>query len=306
MLGVVTLLGGVLGPAQLVPDGTRAEVFQRIYEVFLLLGTVVGVVVIAYMLYKAYKYRESAEHGAEEGRPELGELPSGGGGGRKLFLSFTLSAIIVLSLISWTYFTLLYVENPEPAGDADPITVEVIGHQFYWEFVYPNGHSTQGELVVPEDRRIRLEVTATDVFHNFGVPELRAKADAIPGQQTDTWMIAEETGTYQANCYELCGAGHSHMTGTVRVVTAEEFETWYANTTNESANATANESSNESVTAAATLARPDAGSVTPTATAPRDARLADPDAQFADPVRRAGFGTPRAAVASTASGGEPA
>ncbi|NHN41369.1 cytochrome c oxidase subunit II [Halorubellus sp. JP-L1] len=245
MVPLVTLLVGVLVPGQIVPEGSRSVVFQQIYGVFLVLGTIVGIVVTVYMVWKAWKYRASADHGDDENRPELGELPSGGGGGRKLFLSFSLSAIIVVSLISWTYFTLLYVENPEPIQDEEPMTVEVIGHQFYWEFVYPNGHTTQDQLVIPEDRRIRLEVTSADVFHNFGIPELRAKADAIPGQQTSTWFLAEDTGTYQANCYELCGQGHSHMSGTVRVLTQSEFETWYANTTNESANATANESGND-------------------------------------------------------------
>lgn len=251
MVTVVSLLGGLLGPAQLVPEGSRTVVFQRIYEVFLVLGTIVGVVVIAYMLVKAYRYRESAAKGSEEDRPELGELPTGGGGGRKLFLSFSLSAIIVVSLISWTYFTLLYVENPDPVEGEEPMEIEVTGHQFFWEFEYPNGHTTQGELVVPEDREIRLVVTASDVFHNFGIPELRAKTDAIPGQETETWFLAEETGTYQANCYELCGNGHSHMTATVQVVEQDEFQSWYANTSadgsSESVESVSNDTDDEAV-----------------------------------------------------------
>jgi cytochrome c oxidase subunit 2 len=216
-----------------VPEGTRSNVFNEIYTVFLVLGTVVGVVVIAYMLHKAYKYRASA--GAEADaidRPELGELPEGSGGGRKLFVSFTLSAIIVISLITWTYFTLLYVEDPDTADPEDTMEVEVVAHQFYWEFVYPNGHSERGTLRVPEDTRINLRVTSGDVFHNFGVPELRAKADAIPGQTTTTWFMAKETGRYTANCYELCGNGHSYMDGTVVVMEAGEFQNWYASTNN--------------------------------------------------------------------------
>jgi len=227
MAPFVNLLAELFVPGQIVPEGSRSVVFQQIYGVFLVLGTIVGIVVTVYMVWKAWKYRAGAEHGDDDGRPELGELPSGGGGGRKLFLSFSLSAVIVVSLISWTYFTLLYVENPEPVQDEEPMTVEVTGHQFFWEFVYPNGHSTQGELVVPEDRRIRLEVTSADVFHNFGIPELRAKADAIPGQRTSTWFLAEETGTYQANCYELCGRGHSDMNAQVVIMENGEFYDWY-------------------------------------------------------------------------------
>lgn len=228
----VALQGG------LVPRGTRVEVFQRIYDVFLLLGIVVGVVVIGYMLWNAYRYREGGAH-AEAGdgdRPQLGEVPTGGGKGGKLFLSFALSAVIVISLVLWTYGTLLFVEaSPGPDGpsaEGDPVEVTVIGHQYYWEFVYPNGYSTRGSGVmrVPADREIELRVTSADVFHNFGIPEQKVKSDAIPGQETTTWFIADETGNYTANCYELCGSGHSYMTGTVMVMEPDEYEAWYANT----------------------------------------------------------------------------
>jgi cytochrome c oxidase subunit 2 len=288
MVTFANVLWGVVVPAQLVPEGSRADVFDQIYTVFLALGTIVGVVVIAYMLWKAWKYRAAADHGDDADRPELGELPSGGGGGRKLFLSFSLSAIVVVSLISWTYFTLLYVEDPSPPeveGD-EPMTIRVIGHQFYWEFVYPNGYSTNDELVVPEDRRVRIVVTASDVFHNFGIPELRAKTDAIPGQETETWFLADDTGTYQANCYELCGSGHSHMSATVQVVSQSEFETWYANTTNSSANASANETGTESIEA---TAGPNAAAST---VGPSPASATAPTPKAADATRVAP--TPRA------------
>lgn len=240
MVSLSTLALRSLEPLQVVPTGTRSAVFQQIYWVFLVLGTLVGVVVVAYMLYKAYKYRAAAWEGdGDADRPQLGEIPSGSGGGRKLFLSFSLSAIIVISLITWTYFTLLYVENPEPVQGNEELTVKVVGHQFFWEFVYPNGESVKDTLRVPEDTRIRLVVTSADVFHNFGIPELRAKADAIPGETTETWFIAEETGEYQANCYELCGAGHSYMSATVKVMEEDEYQNWYEGTTNESANSSA-------------------------------------------------------------------
>lgn len=235
---VLLRVGSVLTPV--VPEGTRSNVFQEIYSVFLILGTLVGIVVVAYMLHKAYKYRASASKDTGDiERPELGEIPEGSGGGRKLFVSFTLSAIIVISLITWTYFTLLYVESPDTAEPQETMEIEVVGHQFYWEFVYPNGHTTKGTLRVPADTRINLKVTSADVFHNFGIPELRAKADAIPGETTTTWFLAKETGTYDAHCYELCGQGHSYMDGTVRVMEPGAFEKWYAQTSNNSSSSSA-------------------------------------------------------------------
>lgn len=217
----------------IVPRGTMVEVFQEIYVVFLALGTLVGIVVIGYMCHLAYQYRDTGEREGDEDevdRPTLGELPAGGGGGRKLFLSLALSAIIVISLIAWTYGTLLYVEGAPAEGQGD-LEVQVTGYQFGWEFEYPNGHTTDGVLRVPQGERIDLTVTSRDVWHNFGIPRFEVKSDAIPGQTTDSWFVGSEIGTFQAVCYELCGAGHSAMNADVIVMKPDAFNRWYANTT---------------------------------------------------------------------------
>jgi cytochrome c oxidase subunit 2 len=221
----------VVAQTGLVPRGTREFVFRRIFTVFLVLGTLVGVVVISYMLYNAYKYRADADHGDDGAdRPTLGELPEGGGGGKKLFTSFALSTVIVVSLIAWTYGTLLFVESGPPAAEGEAVEVEVEGYQFGWRFTYANGHTTNGVMRVPRDRAVRLRVTSADVFHNFGIPAWKVKSDAIPGQTTDTWFEADETGNYTAQCYELCGSGHSYMTATVVVMEPDDYRTWYEST----------------------------------------------------------------------------
>jgi len=232
--------GPVVGDTVLAgTSGIRApaEVFNSIFVVFLGLGTLVGVVVISYTLYNAYKYRhrEDEDPAPELDRPELGELPESGGKGKKLFLSFGISALIVLSLVIWTYASLLYVEGaPTEAqqNGVDVLDIEVDGFRFGWQFTYPNGAQTS-ELRVPANRMVNLSVTSQDVFHNFGIPELRVKSDAIPGQTTNTWFVAEETGTYTANCYEICGEGHSGMDAKVHVMEPEAFQEWYANTEGE-------------------------------------------------------------------------
>lgn len=230
-------LGGVTGLQQLVaaagglvPRGSRELVFNTIFEVFLALGTLVGIVVVGYMMWNLYKYRDHDDRDDHpDDAPQLGEIPQGGGGGRKLFLSFALSAIIVVTLITWTYFTLLYVEGGAAAQSEDALTIEVEGYQFGWQFTYPNG-TTTGTLRVPEDRPVRIVVTSRDVFHNFGIPAFHVKADAIPGQTTDTWFIPDEEGEYLAKCYELCGEGHSYMTAQVIVMSPDEYQNWYEST----------------------------------------------------------------------------
>jgi len=218
----------------LIPAGSRAVVFEIIFVAFLALGTLVGIVVISYMLWNAYKFRATdGEDKYAYERPEMGEVPQGGGKGRKLFLSFGLSALIVVSLIFWTYGAVLYVEQPvqevsEDTNTGEPVEIRVIGYQFGWDYEYTGYDAESNTMVVPKDRPIALTVTSRDVWHNFGIPEFRVKSDAIPGETTQSWFIAEETGEYEAKCYELCGGGHSAMVETVRVVDEEEWEQWKA------------------------------------------------------------------------------
>lgn len=254
---------------------TRVDVFDEVFLVFLGLGTIVGIVVIAYLLQKAYKYREANGTDDEDvSRPTLGELPRGSDkGGRKLFLSFIISAVIVVSLIAWTYGLLLYVEGGYAQEyDDDAVDVHVSGRSFLWVFTYQDDDRlpanevenlidehgeeavlqalreddleslksnvqrdlvVRGNLRVPVDHPVELEVTAptSDVWHNFGITELRVKADAIPGETTETWFVAEEEtpedDPHLAECFELCGTGHGAMVADVHVDSQTEFEQWY-------------------------------------------------------------------------------
>ncbi|SFK78194.1 cytochrome c oxidase subunit 2 [Halogranum rubrum] len=248
-MGVVTgveTAGVPLHSQGLLPSGSRIAVFSEIFTVFLVLGTFVGVLVIGYMLYNAYRYRDGDHRTDDADRPVLGELPGDSGGGRKLLFSFSLSAIVVVSLIVWTYGALLDVESVSAqSADADNgVDVRVEGYQFGWRFVYLNGYQSN-ELRVPADTTVRLSVTSDDVFHNFGIPALRVKMDAIPGQTTETWFVADDPGTYQANCYELCGAGHSFMNAPVVVMEPDEYDAWYGSTTAANESSSANESSDD-------------------------------------------------------------
>lgn len=217
---------------------TQAEVFSEIFFVFLVIGTIVGVVVVVYTLYHVYKYRDTGEGSEGFNPPQLGELPTGQDSdkSKKLFMSFGLSAVIVISVVVYSYTLLLYVESGpaseiETEGDAN-MEIQVSGFRFGWEFIYPNGQSEFNTMRVPagEDQVIRLQVTSTDVWHNFGSSELRIKADAIPGETEQEWFIADEPGTYTVECYELCGAAHSQMTGEIIVMQPDEFNEWYEGT----------------------------------------------------------------------------
>jgi cytochrome c oxidase, subunit II len=225
----------LLSPLQVTSNdwAAQSEVFEQIFFVFLTLGTLVGVVVVSYTLYNVWKYRDTGDHpdGSTFDPPRLGELPTGqqSGKGKKLFLSFGLSAVVVISLVVYSYGLLLYVEQGPTEEVETEIEVEVVGHQYFWEFIYPNGESTSDQLVVPANTRVELKVTSNDVWHNFGAPDLRIKSDAIPGEYSHTWFAVEEPGEYMINCYELCGAGHSGMKGTLTVMEEGEYKSWHQN-----------------------------------------------------------------------------
>ncbi len=208
---------------------TRVDVFEDIFMIFLVLGTIVGVIVVAYTLYNAYKYRDTGEP-ADEDAPTLGELPTGGQGGKKLFLSFALSAVVVISLVAYAYVLLLYVETG-PEGEnpgEDAIEIDVEGWAFDWDFHYEDGVETTGTMYVPAGETVWINVTSDDVWHSFGISDQRVKADAIPGEYDQTWFVAEEPGEYEdaIECFELCGSGHSGMTADLVVLEPEEYEEW--------------------------------------------------------------------------------
>ncbi|WP_435093757.1 cytochrome c oxidase subunit II [Halorubrum sp. N11] len=223
----------------------QAEVFDEIFFVFLALGTLVGTIVVAYTLWNVYKYRDDGSEPKEDfDAPVVGELPTGQGGpkAKKLFLSFGLSAIVVISLVVYAYGILLYVEDG-PDSDGDNIEILVEGYQYGWDYTYSNGHTETREMIVPADTRIDLTVTSRDVWHNFGSSDLRIKSDAIPGDTNTNWFsVSSEKvqaqggeATFRVECFELCGAGHSAMESKITVIPQDEWETWYEGTEGENA-----------------------------------------------------------------------
>ena len=83
-------------------------------------------------------------------------------------------------------------------------------------------------LVIPVGTKVRFLLTAADVIHSWWVPEFAVKKDAVPGFINESWVIAEEEGTYRGQCTELCGQDHGFMPVVVEVVSREEFDAWYS------------------------------------------------------------------------------
>jgi cytochrome c oxidase subunit II len=119
--------------------------------------------------------------------------------------------IIPAIIISYVAFisgeALLVIDNPPE----DAMRIQVIGHQWFWEFQYPDGNISIDELWIEEGQTVVFEVTSDDVIHSFFIPDFNVKMDALPNEVTKIWFNAREAGTYDIFCAEFCGEAHHEM-----------------------------------------------------------------------------------------------
>lgn len=118
--------------------------------------------------------------------------------------------------------------SPEFSNNSADLVVDVSGMQYAWLFNYPDSDIMTGELHIPVNRDVQLNISSRDVIHSFWVPQFRLKQDAIPGEQTELRFVATRPGTYPIVCAELCGSYHGGMRAQVIVHPEDEFEQWLA------------------------------------------------------------------------------
>jgi cytochrome c oxidase subunit 2 len=114
----------------------------------------------------------------------------------------------------------------DETGENPPLVVDVKAIQYAWIFTYPETGIISGELHLPKDRPVRLNMTAGDVIHAFWVPQLRLKQDVIPGRETVLAFTANREGSYPVICAELCGSYHGGMKAMLYVENEETFAQW--------------------------------------------------------------------------------
>lgn len=113
-------------------------------------------------------------------------------------------------------------------GGVNPaLNVTVVGHQFFWEYKYPQYgiDISNATLVVPAHEVVNLDLTSVDVIHGFFVPALGIQEDALPGRLTNLWFNAEP-GYYKGQCTQLCGVNHAQMFIEVQALPPAQFAQW--------------------------------------------------------------------------------
>jgi cytochrome c oxidase subunit 2 len=143
----------------------------------------------------------------------------------RLELVWTAIPALAMVILSGPTFTTLKYMETVPKSD---LTVEIIGHQWFWEYRYPqHGVVFANEpLVIPQGKIVAADVTSIDVVHSWFVAQFGVKMDANPGRVNHTWFQVERTGEFKGQCAELCGVLHGDMGIVVNVVTPEEFDRW--------------------------------------------------------------------------------
>ena len=205
--------------------GPVAEKQLLLFNVLLWVMVAVFVLVEGALLYAAIKFRR---------RPGQG-LPKQVHGNTPLEITWTVvPTILILALGVWSVFTLFELENPPAAAAADALDVTVTGHQWWWEFEYPDADgngtfiTTANELRIPVGRAIVLSLQSDDVLHSFWIPKLAGKVDVIPTRNNRMWFQGDETGTFYGQCAEFCGIAHAQMKFLVQVLSQEEYDAWVA------------------------------------------------------------------------------
>ncbi|GAB4364938.1 MAG: hypothetical protein Kow00114_21860 [Kiloniellaceae bacterium] len=246
-LGAAVFGAGFLSSAIAAPQNYEINlqpavtpVMERIHsfhEILVWIIVLITLFVLALLLWVMFRFNEKRN-----------PTPSKTTHNVTLELAWTVIPVLILIGIAFPSFRLLYFADR--VEDAD-ITIKAIGRQWYWSYEYPDhGNFTfdsfmvadadlqpgqprlltaDNALVLPVDTNIRILVTASDVLHNFAMPQFGLKTDAVPGRINETWTYvpAEYAGqTFYGQCSELCGTGHAFMPIMIHMVSKEDFAAW--------------------------------------------------------------------------------
>ncbi len=201
------------------PKGIIAERQKDLHVLILSVAAVVFVFVEALLLYIVLRYRHKG------GSPTI---PPQTHGNTRLEIAWTIAPALILLVIMVPTLRDIF-DNAEPPVGSNPMPVTATGHQWWWEFEYPElGVVTANELHMPVGRVVNFSLESTDVIHSFWVPKIGGKRDNIPGRTNELWLRGDVPGEYNGQCAELCGASHALMRFTVIVEPQAEFDAWVA------------------------------------------------------------------------------
>jgi len=204
-------LGGIFNPSS-----PEMEVMAGLTYYVIAISIVILAIIVVAVTYILIRYRKGSKDSSEPYQ-NFGDL--------RLEIVWTIIPIAIVAVLFQLTCSTMRAVDP-PIGDHEPDIV-VIGHQWWWEFYYPkSGVITANEVHIPVGKNLLLRVESIDVIHDFWIPELARKIDAIPGHTNYIWLSASESGVYLGACAEFCGTQHANMRIRLVAQTEEEFNEW--------------------------------------------------------------------------------
>jgi cytochrome c oxidase subunit 2 len=212
--------GGLAPPAPASPNESN---IRDIYWLILAITGGIFLLVEVTLVLFLVRYRSRGRDRRIEGPQVVGHT--------KLELAWTAGPVLILAAIaSFVFYKVSGINNtsgiPVSAGAPPRNTIRIEGHQYYWEFVYPDGTIAVDHLRLPYNRVVRLQIVSHDVDHSWWVPALGGKLDAIPGKTNYTSWRPTKLGTFTGQCAEFCGIQHAAMITHVEVMPFGKFQAW--------------------------------------------------------------------------------
>jgi len=190
---------------------------RGLWNLMIWLGIGVFVFVEALLVYVMIRFRR---------RPNDPE-PEHVHGNTKLELAWTILPAFVLVIIAVPTVKSIWKFNT--GAPANALQVDVIGHQWWWEFRYPEHNIvTANELYIPTGRPVNFTLRSADVIHSYWIPQLGGKRDVVSNRVNTLWFTPDSVGTqaFNGSCNEYCGASHANMRFRAYTVSPDEFDRW--------------------------------------------------------------------------------
>ena len=218
------------------PGSPVAERLQSLHDLVFWIITIITVFVAGLLVYVAWHFNSRRN-----------PVASNVSHNTVLEIAWTAIPVLILVVIAIPSFRLAYFEDRTPAAD---MTIKVTGHQWYWEYTYPDSAglnfrsdyiheedlkpeqkalrllAVDNPLVLPVGKNVRILTNSADVIHSFFIPSLGVQRYTIPGRTIETWVRIDRPGAYYGECNQICGTNHSYMPIAVVGVPAAEFQDW--------------------------------------------------------------------------------
>ena len=203
-------------------ETTQAHDTFKLWQLFMVLGIIVGVFVLMLMLWAIVRYRAKGDAIPKQTQYHV-----------PLEIIYTVIPAIMVAGLFWAT---VVQENKVTAMPVSKPTVTVDAFQWGWKFRYPGhpgatvvGQTTENPtLVLPAGVPSKIVLTSSDVVHGFYVHDFNFSRYAQPGVVNTFTLTPKKTGTFDGQCTQLCGLYHSLMYFKVKVVTPAEFQQWLA------------------------------------------------------------------------------